>query len=44
MQNNSATWEPLSERGTKKLVEDNRTTITGQKENWLEITKEIMGR
>ena len=44
MQNNSAMWEPLSERGTKELVGDNGVTITGQKENRLGITKKTMGR
>ena len=44
MQNNSATWKPLSEWGIKGLVRTNKTTITGQWENRLGITKRTVGR
>ena len=38
-----ATWESLSKRGTMGISENNRSTITGQRENRLGITEENNG-
>ena len=36
-------WESLSERKTKGLVENNRTNVKANNENWMEIKEKQWG-